>query len=328
MNVSVIIPCHNAAGYLGQAVRSVLCQTRPPAEVIVVDDGSQDASLEVARQFGSPVRVVARQACGAPATRNFGYGLCSGDAVMFMDADDVVGPETLEALEAGLDRSGGGIACCPWFRLELDGMRWVSRPASCAGRRHGDDALQAWLTGWYHPPCSVLWQRDAFAATGGWDPRARVNNDGDLMMRALVLGLPLNVTKQGAAYYRRLPNGEVSLSATRFSPSAMRARIWVVERIARQLRERDRLDDYRPALGHALRRLAAECGADCADLKEKCGDLCREFANPDWHHALRSAQSRARGQLAGLRRLFSAAPPAAAAAEVTWGTINPAHGDA
>jgi len=319
MNVSIVIPCHNAGLYLAQALRSVLHLTRPPGEIIVVDDGSCDDSLAVARQFGAPVRVVARDGSGAPAARNFGYGLSTGDAVMFMDADDVLGPDALEALVGMLQRAGGGIACCPWFRLELEGQRWVSRPASCAGRRRGDDALQAWLTGWYHPPCSVLWQREAFEATGGWDPRARVNNDGDLMMRAFVLGQPLNVTDKGSAYYRRLPSGQVSLSATRFTPPALRARIWVVERIARQLRDRNRLDAYRPALGHALRRLAGECGDDCFDLRRKCALLCDEFANPAWHHALRTTQSRVRSRLGSLRRSLRTAAAPDPAAEVTWG---------
>jgi len=319
MNISVIIPCHNGAAYLGQALRSVLRQTCAPAEVIVVDDGSRDHSVAVATGFGSAVRVIAREGRGAPAARNFGYGLCSGDGVMFLDADDVLGPDALEALGAVLEGGGGGIACCPWFRLELDGRRWVSRPASCAGRRRGDDALQSWLTGWYHPPCSVLWQREAFEATGGWDPLARVNNDGDLMMRALVLGLALHVAENGSAYYRRLPAGEVSLSATRFSRPALRARIWVVERIARQLRDGNRLEGYRWALGHALRRLAAECGDDCAELRERCAWLCREFANPDWDHALRSGHARVRSRLAQIRRSLRPQVTDGGAAEVTWG---------
>jgi glycosyltransferase involved in cell wall biosynthesis len=318
MNVSVIIPCHNAAAYLAQALRSVLSQSRPPTEVIVVDDGSRDASVAVAKGFGSAVRVMVREASGAPATRNFGYGQCSGDAVMFMDADDVLGPDVLETLEAALEEGSGGIACCRWFRLELEGARWVGRPASCAGRRRADDPLQSWLTGWYHPPCSVLWQREAFEATGGWDPLAQVNNDGDLMMRAFVLGLPLHVAATGSAYYRRLPAGESSLSATRFSPAALRARIWVVERIARQLRDGKRLEKYRPALGHALRMLASECGSDCADLKDHCAALCTEFANPDWHHALQLSQRRVRARWAAVRASLRPQVPGGTP-EITWG---------
>jgi glycosyltransferase involved in cell wall biosynthesis len=314
MNISVIIPCRNAGAYLAQALHSVLRQSLPPAEIIVVDDGSGDGSLATAASFAPAVTAFSHPCGCAPTARNFGYARSSGDAVMFLDADDVLRADALAALAAALPR--GGLACCPWLRMELDGGKWLGRPASCAGRKPGDDPLMAWLRGWYHPPCSVLWTREGFEATGGWDPAARVNNDGDLMMRAMVIGVPLVTTTDGAAYYRRLPAGEVSLSSTRFTPEAMRSRIRIVARIARQLRDRNRLAAYRPALGDALRRLAGDCAVACPELEGDCRALHAEFGDSGWRAWVRRGAARSRARLGGWRRrLATAAGPT----EVTIG---------
>lgn len=90
----MIIPCHNGARTVGQAIRSVFGQSRPPAEVIVVDDGSTDGSGEVARTAGA--RVIESQARSSGGSRNVGIGVAAGDALAFLDCDAVVSPNWLE----------------------------------------------------------------------------------------------------------------------------------------------------------------------------------------------------------------------------------------
>jgi hypothetical protein len=88
--VSVIIPCYNAEPYIGEAIASALNQTYSPVEVIVVDDGSTDRSIEVIRSFGDRVRLVAGEHRGACAARNQGLALSQGEFIQFLDADDVL----------------------------------------------------------------------------------------------------------------------------------------------------------------------------------------------------------------------------------------------
>lgn len=95
-NISVVVPCFNAAPYLGQAVDSVLAQTFPPAEIFIVDDGSTDGSLEIAQRFGPPVQVMRQENSGPSAARNRGISCAKGDWIAFLDADDVWEPEKLE----------------------------------------------------------------------------------------------------------------------------------------------------------------------------------------------------------------------------------------
>jgi glycosyltransferase involved in cell wall biosynthesis len=106
----VVIPCYNAARFLGETLASVLGQTAPPAEVIVVDDGSQDESAAVAVAFGPPVRVVRQENQGECAARNRGIDEARGDWIAFLDADDVWEPRKLELQLRALEGQQG-VAC-------------------------------------------------------------------------------------------------------------------------------------------------------------------------------------------------------------------------
>ena len=311
MDVSVVIPCRNGEAFLGPTLDSVLNQTRPPREVIVVDNGSTDSSLALARSYGGIVRALSAPSGGAPAARNRGAALAGGEALMFLDADDLLGLTALENLAAILERHPDAVACCPWYRLEMTGDCWHSAPASCAPRRAGQDDLGAWLTGWYQPPCSVLWSRAAYQRSGGWDADIRVNQDGDIMMRGFVAGNRLVTAGEGAAYYRRLPNGQVSLSGTRATREGVESRLFVLRRIAGMLEQRGRLRRYRGPLGEAFAAVAADCRDRYPDLLDSCTREVRRHAGPRWRRAVRRVPARIARKTAHIQRrlYFAIGPP-------------------
>lgn len=279
MKVSIVIPCLDAEAFLPSAIRSLLNQTHRPCEIIVADNGSADASRAIARAFGPPVRLVEVPERGASRARLAGLAEASGDAVMFFDADDLLAPETLAAMVAALEAGTGDIAVAPWFRLESSGGAWHPAPPSCAPRRPGQDDLAAWLTGWYHPPCTVLWSRAAYERSGGWDADLAVNQDGDVIMRALARGSRLARVERGAGFYRRIPGGG-SLSSKARSARGIAARITVCERIASLLDDTGRIAAYRAALGEALHRIAADIPASEPELARRCAGALARLGNP------------------------------------------------
>ncbi len=95
-SVSVVIPSYNYGRYLAAAVESVFAQTYPPLEIIVVDDGSDDDTREVASRYGDRIRYVRTDNRGVSAARNTGVELAKGDLVAFLDADDRWLPRKLE----------------------------------------------------------------------------------------------------------------------------------------------------------------------------------------------------------------------------------------
>jgi glycosyltransferase involved in cell wall biosynthesis len=100
--ISVVIPVYNGARYLVASIESALAQTVEPAEVIVVDDGSTDASSKIARAFGPPVRVLTQPNLGPAAARNLGVEHAGGDLLAFLDADDLWMPDKLARQQQAL----------------------------------------------------------------------------------------------------------------------------------------------------------------------------------------------------------------------------------
>lgn len=260
ITISIIIPTHNAEKYLASTVNSLLNQSVLPAEIIIIEDDSSDKSLDIALQLADKypdiISVHSKKFRSATKSRNLGASICRGEALMFMDADDVIDKNTLEALSDALTTESAGIVACPWLRLELADDGWVAKPASCAARRPDQDALSAWLTGWYYLPCSILWSREAYAETGGWDEKATINQDGDIMMRALAQGISLVETNKGTAYYRRLPSGEESLSGKGKTLEGLKGRMYVLDKIARILEEREGQKQYKDSLSRAYQAIA------------------------------------------------------------------------
>jgi len=94
--ISVIIPAYNSADYIGEAIRSALAQTYTNFEIIVVDDGSTDATPEIVREFGHEVTYIRQENGGAASARNHGIRVAKGEFIAFLDADDTWLPDKLE----------------------------------------------------------------------------------------------------------------------------------------------------------------------------------------------------------------------------------------
>lgn len=128
MKVSVVIPLYNKARHIRRAIDSVLAQTRPPDEVVVVDDGSTDGSAQMVAEIQDPrIRLIAQSNGGVSAARNRGVQEASGDGIAFLDADDEWNPSFLETVTGLRDRFPKAGIYATSYRL-CDGKR-VWRPA-------------------------------------------------------------------------------------------------------------------------------------------------------------------------------------------------------
>lgn len=128
-DISVVIPAYNAETWVGGAITSVLEQDRRPHEVVVVDDGSTDATSQVVADFGDRVRIIRHENRGLGAARNSGARCASGRAVLFLDADDLLLPNGLAVLDEALEEFPSAGVINPGFELE-DPQGSISRPTS------------------------------------------------------------------------------------------------------------------------------------------------------------------------------------------------------
>ncbi|HUX06175.1 MAG TPA: glycosyltransferase [Acidobacteriota bacterium] len=122
--VSLVIPNFNRGHYLTACMESVLAQTHPEIEVIVVDDGSTDASREVLRGFANKIKLIEQDHRGAAAARNAGVEAAGGDFIAFLNSDDVIEPERISLQFAALEgNSEAGITFCDLKFLDAEGNR-------------------------------------------------------------------------------------------------------------------------------------------------------------------------------------------------------------
>lgn len=114
MKVSVIIPCYNAGRYLAECLDSVLAQSECDIEVIVVDDGSSDNTLEIASAYALRdvrVKVLHQENAGVCAARNLGLSIAAGEWVSFVDSDDLLMPDSLAVMLAAADECTDMVVC-------------------------------------------------------------------------------------------------------------------------------------------------------------------------------------------------------------------------
>ncbi|QEG42495.1 putative glycosyltransferase EpsJ [Roseimaritima ulvae] len=122
--VSVIIPCFNASRFLRETLESVLAQTVPPFEVILIDDGSTDDSVQIAESFGHRLKIIRQANQGESVARNVGLDLARGQWIAFLDADDRWVPERLERLQSiyRSAKSDASIISNAFFRFGAAGV--------------------------------------------------------------------------------------------------------------------------------------------------------------------------------------------------------------
>jgi glycosyltransferase involved in cell wall biosynthesis len=176
--VSIVIANYNYGRFLGEAIQSALDQTYPAVEVILVDDGSTDDSLEVAARY--PIQVFPRKNGGVSAARNFGAAQSRGEYILFLDSDDKYEPQTVEKLLAALLAAPPRVAFA-YSQMHFFGNEeyvWPSKPFS----------RKAMLRGPFVNICSLV-RRSALEAVGGFDPTWEpTHEDAEFWMRLFYHG--------------------------------------------------------------------------------------------------------------------------------------------
>jgi hypothetical protein len=181
--ISVIVPARNVEPYIAEALESALSQTPPPAEIIVVDDGSTDRTAEVARGCGPLVTVISQRVNGSGPARNLAIQRSSGDWLAFLDADDIWLPGKLERQLAKIGPDTR-LVCTDRFNIgDLNGLPLIH--GELQPQRDGDVFLALLLHENFITTSSVLLRRDAFVEAGGFPVEADlvVAQDWDLWMR-------------------------------------------------------------------------------------------------------------------------------------------------
>jgi glycosyltransferase involved in cell wall biosynthesis len=192
--ISCIVPVYNGELYLREAIDSILAQTYRPLEIIVVDDGSTDATADVVASYGDRLRYVWQANGGPGAARNRGLTLAQGEFVAFQDADDLWHPEKLA-------RQMTRFTARPALDLCISHAQhfWISELKEEA-ERFKNHPVSRPLPGYF--PQAVLVTRSLFGRVGLFNPTLRLCSDVDWFLHAAEKGVVIEILPDVLVYRR------------------------------------------------------------------------------------------------------------------------------
>lgn len=237
--VSILIPCHNAARWVRHCIESALSQTYPHKEVLVVDDGSSDQSLQIIREFGDRIFWETSPNRGGNAARNRLLQLARGQWLQYLDADDYLLPDKIanqmEFIKTETTNRKRGIDLAIIFgptTLEYwseQGTRRIPLPIP-----EGADAWEL-LARWHLPGTgSGIWLKDAIVDVGGWDERQPCCQEHELYLRLLMAEKRFTICSHNGLIYRQWGPATVS---KRNAPEVHRRRLEIEQRAEDFLRQ-------------------------------------------------------------------------------------------
>jgi len=204
--VSILIPAYNAERFIADTIRSAINQTWQRKEIIIVDDGSKDNTVAIARQFASQgVKVVQQKNQGAAAARNTAFSLSQGEYIQWLDADDLLGLDKVAGqMRAFMEGIGNRtLLSSPWgsFMYRPSRARFVSSslwanlsPREWLLHKLGENVFMqtgTWLV-----------SRELTEAAGPWDTRLLGDDDGEYFCRILLASEGVHFVRGSGVYYR------------------------------------------------------------------------------------------------------------------------------
>ncbi len=190
IRIAAIMPIYNGRLWVEQAVRSIVTQTVAPDEIIVIDDGSTDESMDLVRAIaaeGVKIRVLTQANAGQSAARNLAISLCTSEWISLIDQDDVWYPNHLEELAEAVREHRGlrlGWVYSDFDDIDVDG-RMVNRDFIDHTKVDNPkrDLVKVLAQGFIIQPSATLINREAILEVGGFDERLSGYEDDDLFLR-------------------------------------------------------------------------------------------------------------------------------------------------
>lgn len=212
--VSILIPAYNAEKWINQAIESALGQTWENKEIIIVDDGSTDRTLEIARGFESIfIKVIGQENLGASAARNSALSMARGNYIQWLDADDLLAADKIaeQMKEAENDRFKLIVFSSPHGVFYHRTERAIFPPNSL----WQDLAPVDWLTinmseNLWMNPAAWLISRTLTEKAGPWDERLSMDDDGEYFARIVAASERVCFIRASRCYYRQSSFRQVS----------------------------------------------------------------------------------------------------------------------
>jgi glycosyltransferase involved in cell wall biosynthesis len=201
MKVTIGVPVRNCQAWIRESIQSALNQTWPEKEIVVVDDGSTDDTPRLCQNFGHQIRYFSQGKLGVSAARNRILREARGDWIQYLDADDYLLPEKLEAQLDSTDSLTEVDVILGSFLIETlqDGNAVIRRSYAI---NKSSNLLELWMVQKLPQIAGCLWKKTALLRIGGWDESLQTGEDYELYLRVLQANLRLHIVENPLAVWR------------------------------------------------------------------------------------------------------------------------------
>jgi glycosyltransferase involved in cell wall biosynthesis len=216
VSISVVIAAYNASPFIADTLASVLAQTIPINEILVVDDGSADETAEIAQAFGPPVRVIRTARSNQATARNVGIQQASSEWIAFVDADDLWEPNKLARQMQELALHPEAEVCYTGrtdFSMENGEMKFIR---TIGGEPVSEMYVSMMGRCSFFPSCVVI-RKSTLVALGGFNQDPSWAEDWDLWVRLIQAGIRFACCPEPLLLYRIHPDSETSDSLRWFA---------------------------------------------------------------------------------------------------------------
>lgn len=277
--VSILIPAYNAEKWIADALKSALDQTWPKKEVIVVDDGSSDDTLNVAKRFESnSVKVVTQDNRGASVARNHALSLAQGDCIQWLDADDVLARDKIATQLEGADngQTSRVLLSSAWGKFYLRQQKGKFIPSSL----WQDLVPVEWISNKFNENAwmaieSWLVSRKLTEIAGLWNEQLSMDDDGEYFCRVVSVSEKIRFSPEAKSYCRRGNSG--SLSSDIISDKNMMSQFMSIRLQGNYLRSLEDSERTRSACLKYLQTYLIYFYPDHTAVLEKANALAKEL---------------------------------------------------
>lgn len=213
LKVSFVIPLFNSENFISETISSILGQTYHNLEIIIVDDGSTDNSLDIVKSICDDRIIVYSQSNhGACKARNFGFSKCTGDLIQFFDSDDVISADYVAEKVKCFEEFGLGVVVTSKhyrFKNDVSNSFLLAKPLN-RSYQTGIDLIIDMADNWkFFQVSAWMVSRKLYMITDGWDEYLKRNQDGDLFFRLLLVCEKVVFSDVPKSFYR-LTSGSIT----------------------------------------------------------------------------------------------------------------------
>lgn len=253
--VSVIMPCYNAGKYVREAIESVVQQSYPYFELVIVNDGSTDESEKIIRSFSDKrIIYIQQENLGQCRACNNGYKHSSGSLIKFFDADDILTERVLEKQVSVLNEKHNCVAYMQWARFYNN---VISKKDYGPTQITGDCLPMDYITWQRNTPmlqCGIwLFPKQLIEKNGLWDERLSLINDTEFITRQLIHASELIYADECELLYRT--NFNSGTLSQHLSSKSLNSALLSIDLMSKEILEKENTERVRVLVAHSYQML-------------------------------------------------------------------------